>query len=125
MDSQGWDPGDLRLQRGNRKVLSGSRRVNLHLHDDFSGGWKRKELMDSRRILWRSGKSRKERQGKSNLKGSFPVVLVLSLPCHESFTPSSLSNKVWRLLDKLVSWFGPCSCSGDVVDLADGSFSCG
>ncbi|KAG2277005.1 hypothetical protein Bca52824_059560 [Brassica carinata] len=70
MDSQGWDPGDLRLERGNRKVFSGSRRVNLHLHDGFSGGWKRKELMDSRRILWRSGKSRKERQGKSDLKVS-------------------------------------------------------
>lgn len=70
MDSQGWDPGDLRLQRGNRKVVSGSRRVNLYLHDGFSGGWKRKELMDSRRILRRSGKSRKERQGKSNLKVS-------------------------------------------------------
>ncbi|KAL0759394.1 hypothetical protein Bca101_075544 [Brassica carinata] len=70
MDSQGWDPGDLRLQRGNRKVLSGSRRVNLHLHDGFSGGWKGKELMDSRKILWRSGKSRKERQDKSNLKVS-------------------------------------------------------
>uniref|UniRef100_M4EM98 Uncharacterized protein n=1 Tax=Brassica campestris TaxID=3711 RepID=M4EM98_BRACM len=76
MDSQGWDPGDLRLQRGNRKVLSGYRRVNLHLHDGFSGGWKRKELMDSRRILWRSGKSRKERQGKSNLKSEAAGAVV-------------------------------------------------
>ncbi|KAF2600627.1 hypothetical protein F2Q68_00011826 [Brassica cretica] len=103
MDSQGWDPGDLRLQRGNRKVLSGSRRVNLHLHDGFSGGWKRKELMDSRRILWRSGKSREERQGKSNLKVSLGPENDLELGARPNPTarlaPSAFPNRAFLKRD--------------------------
>ncbi|CAN6872716.1 unnamed protein product [Brassica oleracea] len=64
MDLQGWDPGDQRITRSNRRFSSDNRRADFRYYDGYNGGWKQKEgraqtdLSDLQRNLRGIGKSR-------------------------------------------------------------------